>query len=65
MINDSEKLLREQDAAAMLAMSIKTLQAWRLRGGGPVFQKIGRSVRYSREAIQDFISAGTRHNTSE
>jgi excisionase family DNA binding protein len=38
--------LTEREAAAYLAMSSHTLRAWRARGGGPAFHKLGRSVRY-------------------
>lgn len=36
----------EKDVAVRLGMSVKTLQNWRVKGEGPKFQKIGRSVRY-------------------
>jgi hypothetical protein len=42
------KLLDEKQAAALLNVSVKSLQAWRCRGGGPKFVKIGkRLVRYA------------------
>jgi predicted DNA-binding transcriptional regulator AlpA len=44
-------LLTETQAAQFLTMSIKTLQAWRARGQGPHFVKIGRSVRYQKGKV--------------
>ena len=37
----------EMQAAIFLGVCVRTLQAWRVRGGGPPYFKIGRSVRYS------------------
>jgi predicted DNA-binding transcriptional regulator AlpA len=39
-------LLNERDAAALLGVSVRSLQAWRQRGEGPVYVKLGRLVRY-------------------
>ncbi|TNB46536.1 helix-turn-helix domain-containing protein [Martelella lutilitoris] len=43
----------------------RTLQAWRLRGGGPPFVKIGKSVRYKRRDITAWLSANTLTSTSQ
>lgn len=40
------KGLCEAELSAKLGVERKTLQAWRLRGGGPKFVKMGRCVRY-------------------
>ena len=48
-------LLTEKDVAILLKLSIKTIQRYRLYGGGPEFIKINKSVRYSPEAIEDFL----------
>ncbi len=44
-------LLTEKQAARLLSMSHRTLQAWRREGAGPAFIKLGRSVRYGQEDI--------------
>lgn len=44
----------ESDVAIRLGMSKKTLQNWRVKGEGPKFQKIGRSVRYRLRDIVAF-----------
>ena len=51
---DDEALLTEVQAADYLALSVRTLQAWRVRGGGPPYCKIGRAVRYKRRALLEF-----------
>ncbi len=39
-------LVNETAAAAILALSVKTLRRWRWAGKGPRFVKIGAAVRY-------------------
>jgi hypothetical protein len=57
-------LLTTAQAALYLGLSPRTLELWRLRGGGPVFRKLGRrTVRYSAIDLLDFIEVGRRVNT--
>jgi excisionase family DNA binding protein len=58
-------LLTEHQAADRLSVKVKTLQAWRVRGGGPKFVKVGRLVRYTEEALQEFICRRTMAHTSD
>lgn len=60
---DQGPLLNEVDAARFLAVSVRTLQAWRTKGAGPPFVRLGRAVRYSRQALIDWVHANT-HATS-
>jgi predicted DNA-binding transcriptional regulator AlpA len=48
-------LLKEQKAAEWLDLAVKTLQKWRVQGGGPKFIKLGRSVRYTEEDLEEYI----------
>jgi excisionase family DNA binding protein len=59
------ELLKEKEASAVLNVSQKTLQAWRYRGGGPKFVKVGRAVRYMRDELNAFIQAHERTSTSD
>lgn len=44
---DPNRLLRETEAAEFLGYSVRALQNWRLRGGGPLFVRVSsRSIRY-------------------
>jgi hypothetical protein len=64
-----DPLLREQDAAPLLTVTIKTLQAWRCSGQGPRFIKLGSGlrspVRYRRSELMRFLADGVRGSTSE
>ena len=59
------QLLDEKQAAALLNVSVKTLQARRSRGGGPRFVKLGRSVRYAMADLEAFVLAAVRSSTSD
>ena len=59
-------LLTEVQAAEVLNLSIRTLQAWRVRGGGPRFVRLsGRAVRYRNSDLAAYIEARTVANTSD
>lgn len=59
------KLIRTNQAAELLGMSVATLEAWRLRGYGPKFIKAGRLVRYTETEVLAWIDAQTRTSTSQ
>ena len=61
----SECLLNEQEVSDLIKIKLKTLQAWRVRGGGPKFLKLGRCVRYRPGDLQEFIEKQTRNSTSD
>lgn len=54
------RLMNEKDAARLIGMSVRYLQASRLLGGGPPYVKIGRSVRYAVNDLLLFISDNKR-----
>jgi predicted DNA-binding transcriptional regulator AlpA len=56
-------LWTEIQTAEFLAVAVKTLQAWRVRGGRPKFIKLGRSVRYRREDLERFLDERTMTHT--
>lgn len=58
-------LLTETDAAALTGLSVRTLQTWRVRGGGPQFAKLGGAVRYRRADIEAWINARLARTTGE
>jgi predicted DNA-binding transcriptional regulator AlpA len=63
--NDLDAALNENEAAQFLGLSSRTLQAWRVRGGGPPYVKIGRAVRYQRRALVNFQEQHTVTSTTE
>ena len=56
-------LLTTAQAAELLNLSRRTLEDWRLRGGGPSYVVLGREkgrrgrVRYRREALLEYVAA--------
>lgn len=59
-------LLSPNDAAKALCVSLKTLEAMRLRGNGPIYVKVSsRRIAYRRSDIQAFIEKRTFQSTSE
>jgi len=57
-------LLQTEEAARIIGVSKATLETWRSRGGGPVFVKYSRAVRYRREDLSKFIGDHLQENTS-
>ncbi|MBK1631206.1 hypothetical protein CKO31_10740 [Thiohalocapsa halophila] len=57
--------LTERQAAAYLAISPRTLQSWRVRGGGPRYVKVGANVRYRAEDLTAWVEDQNRANTSD
>jgi predicted DNA-binding transcriptional regulator AlpA len=65
-MSDPDRLMNEHEAAEVLCYSVRALQNWRSRGGGPKFIKVSaRSVRYRRRDLLDWIEARTVANTSQ
>jgi len=61
-----DRLMDEREAAEFLGYSVRALQNWRVRGGGPRFVKVsGRSVRYRRRDLIIWIEERTVSNTTE
>ena len=60
-----DALLCTMNAARVLAVSPRTLEDWRLRGGGPIFRKLGRrTVRYALRDLESFAAEDARTNTA-
>nr|WP_321982671.1 helix-turn-helix domain-containing protein [uncultured Cohaesibacter sp.] len=59
------RLLRTQEAAHFLGLSLRTLEKHRTYGTGPTYRKIGGRVVYSVEDLQAWTEQGARKSTSE
>ncbi|WP_082596447.1 helix-turn-helix domain-containing protein [Pseudovibrio sp. POLY-S9] len=57
------ELLTTAEAADHLRISPQTLNIWRCKGTGPAFCKIGRTVRYTTEALQEYLIQNTCRHT--
>jgi predicted DNA-binding transcriptional regulator AlpA len=63
---DPNTLVNERQAASILCYSVRALQNWRHRGGGPKFVRVSsRSIRYRRRDLMDWIDSRIVSNTSQ
>ena len=65
----SKRLMNEHEAAGYLGLAVATLRRWRWSGHGPAHVKLGKArgsaVRYSPQALADFVAAGVRTSTTD
>jgi excisionase family DNA binding protein len=59
------RILTEQEASPLVGLKDSTLQTLRVNGGGPRYCKLGRSVRYREEDLEEWLSARLVGSTSE
>jgi excisionase family DNA binding protein len=59
------KLLTPKEAAELLKVSVSWLAKARMRGDGPAYTKVGRAIRYTELALQQWLKANQRLSTSE
>lgn len=57
---DHFKLLDSDEVAQILGVRRTTLEAWRCRGEGPAFIRVGRLPRYRPEALDAYLQARTQ-----
>lgn len=59
------RMLRVQEAAKYLGLSVAYLNALRCKGGGPVFVRMGRAVAYHPDDLEKWIADKRRASTSD
>ena len=64
-VMQTQRLLNEHEAAAVLNVEATTLRRWRWAGHPPRFRKIGAAVRYHPDDLAEFIEAASRTSTSD
>jgi len=64
-LNFREPLVTPRDAANLLRVSESWLAKSRMRGDGPPYVKLGRSIRYAEGALLQWIKSHVRLSTSE
>lgn len=52
-------------AATYLGLAVSTLNKWRCHGGGPVFIKMGRAVRYRAVDLDAFMDGRRAASTTD
>ena len=58
-------LLTPKEAAKLLKVSLSWLAKARMRGDGPPYIQVGRSIRYSEAALLQWMKSRQRLSTSE
>lgn len=58
-------LMTPNDAANVLKVSLSWLAKARMRGDGPPYIRVGRSIRYSEAALMQWMKSRQRSSTSE
>ena len=58
-------LVTPEQAAAALTVAPATMEKWRRNGRGPVFLKLGRTVRYRVGDLRAFIADAAVSSTAE
>jgi hypothetical protein len=54
--------LSEKELSIRWRISPRTLQRWRLKGEGPAYTKVGRSIRYPLYAVEAYEALHTHSN---
>ena len=66
---NGDELLKEREVAKLLQFSPRTLQKYRVTGGGPNFLKLGGgkrgSVRYRLSQVKEWAERHERNSTSQ
>ena len=61
-----DSMITETEAARFLGYTVRALQNWRVRGGGPKFVKVSsRSIRYRRRELIDWAESLMVASTSQ
>jgi excisionase family DNA binding protein len=60
----TEQLLDTSAIASWLDVPELTVKAWRARGGGPRFVKVGRHVRYRRADVERWLEVNTHDSAA-
>ncbi len=59
------EVLNREGAAAYLKLACNTLDKMRVAGRGPKYAKLGRSVRYRRADLDEYLACNLVASTSE
>jgi hypothetical protein len=52
-----KRFYSERDLAAVLGVSVKTIQGWRFRSQGPPWKKLAGTVRYPVASFDEWVAA--------
>jgi hypothetical protein len=61
-----DRMINENEAASFIGYTIRALQGWRVKGGGPMFVRVSaRSIRYRRRDLIEWAEVRLKCSTSE
>lgn len=63
--NTNQRVMRTREAADYCGSSASTFEKLRLKGGGPLYSKIGRRVVYRVEDLDAWLATNRRRSTSD
>ena len=63
-MGEDEGLLTEEEAAALLQLSLPAVRQLRLAGSGPPHVKIGRQTRYRQAVVQGCLAGEGQHSSA-
>ena len=64
-MGDRRSYLSTREAAALLGLSERTLERYRVTGEGPEYMKFGRRVRYEQADLDGWADRRRRRSTSD
>ncbi|MGV3518790.1 helix-turn-helix transcriptional regulator [Luteitalea sp.] len=64
-LHATSRALTEREVSDLLGLSVATLRAWRHRGQGPRFLRLGRAVRYLPADLETFVRASVVEGGAE
>lgn len=62
---DPDQKFARPEAAKYLGISVRTLEGWAVRGGGPRMLKLGSRVVYRRRDLDQWLTSRERASTSD
>jgi excisionase family DNA binding protein len=62
---DFDQKFSRPEAARYLGISVRTLEGWAVRGGGPRMLKLGSRVVYRRRDLDAWLAGRERTSTSD
>jgi hypothetical protein len=60
-----EALISQNEAAKILRLSVRTLERYRIVGGGPRYVKLGRRIVYRPGDLDAWVASNTVSSTSQ
>ncbi len=60
-----KRTARTPETARYLGISPRTMEKWRITGGGPPYMKVNGLVLYDLQRVDEWLEAHVRRSTSE